>query len=152
MRTHLGWLTLLAMVLCGLVGLMFLPTFNPGHFRGGWFGMGIIVLWGWALFLWAVGKIRKNGSRLRASTCFLAVVALALMFGACPWLPVPYSIQLGFTAISAAMIHEAWHDVGQPNRLRLEFRGRLSRTVLTSAGLLGLAVVIHGWLQWMGWA
>ena len=147
MRSHLIRLILLTVVLCGLIALMLIPVFNPGHFRGAWFGMVIMGLWSWALVVWAIGAIRKNGSRLRARTFFLATIALALMFGACPWLPVPYSVQLGFAAISAAMIREAWHQVDQPHRPHIEFRGKLSRIVLSSAGLLGLAVAIHGWLH-----
>ena len=142
MRFQFGRLILLASVLCGLVALMSIPAFNPGHFRGSWFGMTIMGLWGWALFVWVIGLLRRQKSRLPARTYFFATVALALMFGACPWLPVPFSIRLGFAVISVVMIHEAWHGDGQP----MAFRGRLSRTVLGSAGLLGLAVVLHSWL------
>jgi hypothetical protein len=142
MRSQLGRLMLWALVLCGLVALMSTPVFNPGHFRGSWFGLTIMGLWAWALFVWVIGVLRKHKSRPPARIFLFASVALALMFGACPWLPVPHSIRLGFAVISAVMIHEAGHGDDQP----MAFRGRLSRTVLGSAGLLGLAVALRSYL------
>jgi len=153
MRFHLGRLTLMTSVLCGLVALMSIPEFNPGHFRGSSFGTGIIGLWALALFVWAIGAVRRNDSRLRPRTLFLAIIAPAVMVSACPWLPVPYSmysLQFVFAAISAAMVREAWHDDGQRDRLHTAFRGRVSRIVLGSAGLLGLAVVVHFWSHLVG--
>jgi hypothetical protein len=147
MRSLLGRLLLLTSALCGLVALISIPAFDPGHFRGAWFGMVNMGLWSWALFAWAIGLFRKNGSRLRATTALLLIAALALMFGACPWLHAQLSMRLGFAVISAAMVHEAWHDWGQPDRPSTTPRGRFSRIVLSSAGLLGLAVVIRDWLD-----
>jgi hypothetical protein len=63
MRSYLIGLVLLTLGLCGLIALMSMPVFDPGTFRGGWFGTVIMCLWGWALFVWAIGVIPLGRSR-----------------------------------------------------------------------------------------
>ncbi len=83
MRYHLGKLMFLTSVLCGLVTLISMPAFDPGHYRGAWFGLVIMGLWAWALsyatgYLWwewsecgwprafermAISSARPGGSR-----------------------------------------------------------------------------------------
>jgi len=49
-----------SLIVIGLILLMSLPDFDPGGFRGSWFGTVLMGLWGSALLVWALGIARRG--------------------------------------------------------------------------------------------
>src|SRR4051794_2298334 len=109
---------------------MAIPQFDPGSVEGSFFGMAVMAVWCYALFIWALGSIKSGRFRLRGSTALLASSLLAVIFGAFPWLPAPYSIQPGFAGISAAMVYEARLDHREEGGSPKALRGQSCRVLL----------------------
>jgi hypothetical protein len=138
-----GKFLLIILILGVLVALMSIPEFDPGSVKGGVFGMIVMALWGGGLLIWALGLAKQSGARLRIRTVLLAFGVLAVTFGAFPWLPLPYSIQVGMGAISAVMAYEGQRHQGDDGRPTMAWRGGKSRLLLSLAGLFGLAIITH---------
>jgi len=128
-----------SLIVVGLILLMSLPDFDPGGFRGSWFGTVLVGLWGSALLVWALGMVRRNAARMGLRSLIAIAAALALTFGACPWVPIPYSVLIALAASSVWMLVEAWRYLGRPNADAQAYRGPLYRLLLCGGGMMMLA-------------
>ncbi len=140
---RVGKFLLFLLFLGVLIAFMSIPVFDPGSADGSVFGMIGMALWGGGLLVWALGLAKQAGPSLRIRTVLLASALLAVTFGALPWLPPPYSIQVGMTAISAVMAFEGMRPQGDDARPAMPWRGGKCRLLLSLAGLFGLAMITH---------
>lgn len=143
-----GLLILVAVVATvGLLAtLMMRPEFDPGSVRGGTYGTIAMVLCGVGLLVWALGLVRRAGSNLKFRTILAGFTVMAVSFGAIPWLPMPYSIQVGAAVISAVMVCEGFRMPGRPAPA---WRGVASRALLGLAGLVGMAMIARNVVRYV---
>ena len=135
-----------ALILGIFVALMSIPGFDPGSVDGSFFGMIVMAVWGGGLVIWALGLAGPLGRGIRVRSALLAIGVLAVTFGAIPWLPLPYSLQVGMGVVSGVMAYEGQRPRGDDGRPAIPWRGGKSRLLLSVAGLLGLAMIFHNLL------
>jgi hypothetical protein len=127
-------------VIAGLTALMCgVPPLDPGRFEGRYFGTFLTFAWCLGLMVWALGVVRRHGSRFTVRTLVVLTAMVAVFLGLCRILPPTVPVMLGAAGLSAMMLYEA-HRPGADASMGAEpFRGLVGRAIMLGGGLLFLA-------------
>jgi hypothetical protein len=127
-------------VIAGLIALMCgVPPLDPGRAEGRYFGTFLAFAWWLGLMVWALGIVRRQGSRFTVRTLVVLSAMVAAFLGLCRILPPTIPVMFGAAGFSAMMLYEA-HRPGVDASIGTgPFRGRVGRAVMLVGGLLFVA-------------
>jgi hypothetical protein len=132
--------------LSGLVGLMHgVPWLDPARYEGRLFGTLMTFGWCLSLLVWALGVVRRYGSRFTLRTLVILTAVVAVYLGLCrtvsPFIPTT----VGAAGLSVMMLYEAQRCRADAGTGPEPYRGWVSRAIMALGGLLFLAHFSRLW-------